>query len=110
VFKTQCVEVRVILMEQSFSVEAKSFRLSAKIGCPNLRLKERRKGFVGYIFASNQYSEWLVETMEEAALAQEKEVIVKTFREGDKVMMVHGGANKAKRFLEVSFLVVGGRK
>jgi hypothetical protein len=34
----------------------------------------------------------------------------KTFREGDKAMMVHGGANKAGRFLEVSFLAVGGRK
>jgi hypothetical protein len=97
-------------MERSFSVEAKSFRLSAKIGCPNLRLEERRKGFVGYIFASTQCSEWLVETVESAVLAQEKEEIAKTFREGEKAMMVHGGANKSGRFLEVSFLAVGGRK
>jgi hypothetical protein len=46
------VAVGVFVMERSFSVEAKSFRLSAKIGCPNLRLEERRKGFVGYIYAS----------------------------------------------------------
>jgi hypothetical protein len=39
-----------------------------------------------------------------------KEEIAKTFREGDKAMMVHGGGNKAGRFLEVSFLAVGGRK
>ena len=97
-------------MERSFSVEAKSFRLSAKVGCPNLRLEEKRKGFVGYIYASTQCSEWLVETVEAAVLAQEKEEIAKTFREGDKAMMVHGGANKAGRFLEVSFLAVGGRK
>jgi hypothetical protein len=97
-------------MERSFSVEAKSFRFSAKVGCPNLRLEERRKGFVGYIFASTQCSEWLVETVESAVLAQEKEEIAKTFREGEKAMMVHGGANKSGRFLEVSFLAVGGRK
>jgi hypothetical protein len=48
--------------------------------------------------------------VEAAVLAQEKEEIAKTFREGDKAMMVHGGANKAGRFLEVSFLAVGGRK
>jgi predicted DNA-binding transcriptional regulator len=71
-------------MERSFSVEAKSFRFSAKVGCLNLRLEERRKGFVGYIFASTQCSEWLVETVESAVLAQEKEEIAKTFREGEK--------------------------
>jgi hypothetical protein len=97
-------------MERSFSVEAKSFRLSAKIGSPNLRLEERRKGFVGFIFASVQCLEWLVETVESAIQAQVKEEIAKTFREGDKAMMVHGGVNKAGRYLEVSFLAVGGRK
>jgi hypothetical protein len=104
------VAVGVFVMERSFSVEAKSFRLSAKIGCPNLRLEERRKGFVGYIYASAQCSEWLAETVESAIQAQVKEEIAKTFREGDKAMMVHGGGNKAGRFLEVSFLTVGGRK
>jgi hypothetical protein len=97
-------------MERSFSVEAKSFCLSAKTGSPNLRLEERRKGFVGIIYASVQCSEWLVETVESAIQAQVKEEIAKTFREGDKAMMVHGGGNKAGRFLEVSFLAVGGRK
>jgi predicted DNA-binding transcriptional regulator len=91
-------------MERSFSVEAKLFRLSVKVECPNLRLEERRKGFVGYIFASSQCSEWLVETVESAMLTQEKEEIAKTFREGEKAMMVHGGANKSGRFLEVSFV------
>jgi hypothetical protein len=104
------VAVGVFVMERSFTVEAKSFHLSAKSGCPNLRLEERRKGFVGYIYASVQCSEWLVETVESAIQAQVKEEIAKTFREGDKAMMVHGGGNKAGRFLEVSFLVVGGRK
>jgi hypothetical protein len=51
-----------------------------------------------------------VETVESAIQAQVKEEIARTFREGDKAMMVHGGGNKAGRFLEVSFLAVGGRK
>jgi predicted DNA-binding transcriptional regulator len=69
-------------MERSFSVEAKSFCLSAKTGSPNLRLEERRKGFVGIIYASVQCSEWLVETVESAIQAQVKEEIAKTFRKG----------------------------
>jgi hypothetical protein len=39
-----------------------------------------------------------------------KEEIAKTFREGDKAMMVHRGGNKAGRFLEVSVIAEGGRK
>jgi hypothetical protein len=39
--------------------------------------------------------------VEEACL--EKEDIGKSYCEGDKVLMVHGGANKAGRFLEVSW-------
>jgi hypothetical protein len=53
-------------MDRSFSFEAKSFCLSAKDGCPDLRLEERRKGFVGYIFESIHCSSWLVEMVEAA--------------------------------------------
>ena len=56
-------------MERSFVFEAKTFCLSAKDGCPKLRLEERRKGFVGYIFASIQFSLWLVDTVEAAIQA-----------------------------------------
>jgi hypothetical protein len=56
----------VRVMERIFSFEAKTFCLSAKVGCPNLRLEERRKGFVGYIFASIQCSLWLVDMVEAA--------------------------------------------
>ena len=39
-----------------------------------------------------------------------KEEITKSYREGAKATMVHGGGDKAGRFLEVSMLVEGGRK
>jgi hypothetical protein len=39
-----------------------------------------------------------------------REEITKSYREGDKFTMVHGGGNKAGRFLEVSILAEGGRK
>jgi hypothetical protein len=97
-------------MERSFTFEAKTFCLSAKDGYPLFRLEERRKGFVGYIFASSQCSSWLVDTVEAAILSQAKEEFAKSFREGDKVTMVHGGGNKAGRFLEVSVFAEGGRK
>ena len=97
----------MLVMEHSFSFEAKTFCLSAKDGCSNLRLEERRKGFVGYIFASIQCSLWLVEA---AIQAKVKEEVAKSYHEGDKATMVHRGGNKARRFLEVSVLAEGGRK
>jgi hypothetical protein len=48
--------------------------------------------------------------VEAAIRAQVKEEIAKTFRGGDKAMMVHEGGNKAGRFLEVSVMAEGGRK
>ena len=92
-------------MERQFPIEAKSFCSSAKEGSPNLRLEERRKEFVGFIFASFQCSSWLVEVA-----CQVKEDIAKSYHEGDKVLMVHGGANKGGRFLEVSIYAEGGCK
>ena len=95
-------------MEQRFSIEAKSFCFSSKEGSSLLRLEERRKNYVGYIFVSTQCSSWLVDTVE--ATCQVKEDIAKSFREGDKVLMIHGGANKVGRFLDVAVFVEGGRK
>jgi hypothetical protein len=95
-------------MEWHFSTEAKDFCFSAKEGSPVIRLEERRRKFVGFIFASIQCSSWLVDMVEEACL--EKEDITKSYREGGKVLMVHGGANKAGRFLEVFVYAEGGRK
>jgi hypothetical protein len=95
-------------MERRFSIEAKSFRFSTKEGSSLFRLEERRKKFVGYIFVSLQCSSWLIDTVEAACLV--KENIAKSFREGDKALMVHGGDNKAGRFLEVAVFAEGGRK
>jgi hypothetical protein len=100
----------VCVMERSFSVAAKTFCLSAKDGYPNFRLVERRKGFVGYIFASIQSSLWLVDMVEVVIQALVKEEITETFHDGDKATMVHGGGNKAGRFLEVSVMAEGGCK
>jgi hypothetical protein len=57
---------------------------------------------------STQCSSWLINTVEAACLV--KENIAKSFREGDKALMVHGGAYKVGRFLEVVVLAEGGRK
>jgi hypothetical protein len=95
-------------MERRFSIEAKSFLFSSKNGSPLFRLEERRKNFLGYIFVSTQGASWLVDTVE--AACQGKENMAKSFREGDKALMVHGGANKAGRFLEVAVFAEGGRK
>jgi hypothetical protein len=100
----------LVSMERSFTVEAKTFCFSAKDGCSHFRLEERRKGFAGYIFVSNQCALWLMDTVETAVLSQAKEDIAKSYREGDKVTMVHGGGNKAGKYLEVSVYAEGGRK
>jgi hypothetical protein len=95
-------------MKRWFSIEAKSFRFSSEDGSSLFRLEERRKKFVGYIFVSTQCSSWLVDTVKVAC--QVKEDLTKSFREGDKPLMVHGDANKAGRFLEVIVFAEGGRK
>jgi hypothetical protein len=95
-------------MKRWFSIEAKSFRFLSKDGSSLFRLEERRKKFVGYIFVSTQCSSWLVDTVKVAC--QVKEDLAKSFREGDKPLMVHGDANKAGRFLEVVVFAKGGRK
>jgi hypothetical protein len=93
-------------MERRFSIEAKSFCFLSKEGSFLFRLEERRKKFVGFIIVSSQCSSWLVDTVE--AASQVKEDIAKSYREGDKALMVHGGANKAGRFLEVAVFAEGG--
>jgi hypothetical protein len=94
-------------MECRFSIEVKSFCFSANEGSPDLHLEERRKGFVGLIFASIQCS-WLVDMVEVASKV--KDDTSKSYHEGDKVLMVHEGVNKAGRFLEVSAYAEGGHK
>ena len=94
-------------MERRFSIEAKSFCLSAKEGCPDLHLEEKRKGFVGVIFVSQPCASWLVDMVEEASQSQVKVDIAKSYREGDKALMVHGGVNKAGSFLEVAVFAEG---
>jgi hypothetical protein len=44
------------------------------------------------------------------AACQVKEDVTKSYHEGEKVLMVHGGADKVERFLEVSAYAEGGRK
>jgi hypothetical protein len=87
-------------MERRFSVEAKSFSFSAKLGKSEIRLEEKRKGFGGSILLGIQCSDWLADTVEEA-LSQEKEDFAKSFRKS---------SNKAGRFLEAAVFVEGGRK
>ena len=97
-------------MEWRFSIEAKSFCLSAKEGCPDLCLEEKRKGFIGVIFVSQPCASWLVDTVEEVSQSQVKVDIAKSYCEGDKALMVHGGVNKAGSFLEVAVFADGARK
>jgi hypothetical protein len=95
-------------MEQRFFIEAKSFCFSTKEGFSDFHLEERRKNFVGFIFASTQCSSWLVDMME--AVCQVKEDVAKSYCEGDKVLVVYRGANKAGRFFEVSVYAKGDHK
>jgi hypothetical protein len=89
-------------MECHFSVEAKNFSFLAKADASKLRLKERRKGFYGYVFLGFQCSEWLLATVEEALKALVKKDFVSSYREDVKALVVNGGGNKAGHYLEVA--------
>jgi hypothetical protein len=86
-----------LFMERRFCIEAIAFHFLVKDGSSVLCLEEKRNNFLGFIFASIPCSTWLVDTVEVACLVEED--IAKSFCEGNKVCMVHGGANRAGRFL-----------
>jgi hypothetical protein len=92
-------------MECRFSMEAKAFSFLVKVVDPELRLEEKRKGFVGNIFMGIHCSVWLKDTVEEAMKDLGKKDFVKSFSEDLKVLMVRGGGNKAGRYLEVGAFV-----
>jgi hypothetical protein len=99
-------------MDHRFFIEAKSFCLSAKDGCPKFRLEEKRKEFTGVIFVSLTAASMLVDSLEEACLPV-KEDFSKAFQEDGSALMVHaggGGGNKAGRFLQVGIFVEGSHK
>jgi hypothetical protein len=75
----------------------------------DLRLEERKKNFVGYVYVGIQCSVWLVDMVVEV-LSLGKEDFVKSYCEDEKVLMVHGGGNKAGHYLEVAIYAKGGRK
>jgi hypothetical protein len=97
-------------MERRFTVEAKTFSFWAKEGNSVIRLKEKRKGFGGFIFLGIKCSDWLADTVEEALEAQKKEEFARSFRDEVRVLNVRMGSNKAGCFLEVAVFVKGGRK
>jgi hypothetical protein len=97
-------------MEMWFSVEAKAFCFTAKEGSTDLRLEERRKGFVGFIRVGPQGAVWLVAKVEEAFQSQVKDGSAKGFREDENSLLVREGCNKAGRFLEVAVEADGGWK
>jgi len=97
-------------MEKNFLVESKSFTFSVVGGASKLRVEEKRKNFLGVILLNAQSSEWLASMMEELLGLPAEQELVKSFREGSKVLIARRGGNKAGRFLEVSTFGLGGRK
>jgi hypothetical protein len=95
-------------MERQFVVEAKSFSFSALAVKTELRLEERRKGFVGSLYLSLQCFDWLADTMEAALLSPGEEDFTKSFRENGKALMVHKGCNKSSHFLVAAVFAEGG--
>jgi hypothetical protein len=95
-------------MERRFKVEAKTFFFSTKAS--QIRLEERRKGFLGLILVDRRGANWLAETVEEAARSPVLGEFVRASSEGRKSLSVRGGSNKGGRFLEVVALVDDERK
>jgi hypothetical protein len=75
-----------------------------------LRLEERRKGFLGLILVDLRGATWLVATVEEALRSPALEDFVRSSSEGRKSLSVRGGCNKGGRFLEVVVFVDDDRK
>jgi hypothetical protein len=95
-------------MERRFKVEAKTFFFSTKAS--QLRLEERRKGFLGLILVDLRGAAWLAETVDEASRFPALADFDKSSSEGRKSLSVKGGCNKGGRFLEVVAFVDDDRK
>jgi hypothetical protein len=95
-------------MERGFKVEAKTFFFSTKAS--QLRLEERRKGFLGLILVDLRGAAWLAETVDEASRFPALADFDKSSSEGRKSLSVKGGCNKGGRFLEVVAFVDDDRK
>jgi hypothetical protein len=95
-------------MERRFKVEAKSFFFSTKAS--QLRLEERRKGFLGLILVDLRGAAWLAETVEEASRSPALADFDRSSSEGRKSLTVRGGCNKGGRFLEVVAFMDDNRK
>jgi hypothetical protein len=95
-------------MERRFRVEAKTYFFSTKAS--QLRLEERRKGFLGLILVDRRRAAWLAATVEEASRSPALADFDKISSEGRKSLSVRGGSNKGGRFLEVVASVDDDRK
>jgi hypothetical protein len=95
-------------MERRFRVEAKTFFFSTKAS--QLRLEERRKGFLGLILVDLRRAAWLAGTVEEASRSPALADFDKISSEGRRSLSVRGGSNKGGRFLEVVASVDDERK
>jgi hypothetical protein len=62
------------------------------------------------VILNYQNSEWLASTLEVLLGLLEEQELVKSFREGSKLLIARRGGNKAGCFLEVSSFGLGGRK
>jgi hypothetical protein len=81
-------------MERRFKVEAKLFFFSTKAS--QLRLEERRKGFLGLILVDLRGATWLAATVEEASWSPALADFVRSSSEGRKSLSVRGGCNKGE--------------
>jgi hypothetical protein len=97
-------------MDKNFLVESKSFTFSVLGGASTLRVEEKRKNFLGVILLNEQSSEWLASTMEVLLGLPAEQDLVKSFREGSKVLIAWRGGNKAGSFVEATTFGLGGRK
>jgi hypothetical protein len=97
-------------MERQFVVEAKSFTFLALVDKSELRLEERRKGFISSLSLSLQCSDWLADMVEAASLSLGEEDFVKTFREKGKVLKIQKHWSKSGRFLMASVFAEGCRR
>jgi len=78
--------------------------------CLRFARRKREKGFCGFISLGLQCSAWLLATIKEAPKEPMKKDFVMYYHEEMKALMVHGGGNKAGRYIDVAAFSEGGHK
>lgn len=91
-------------MKKSVTIEWKTFELVSNyaIRSPSLSITEKGRGHMESIKIRSSSIRWLWENLQLAARLSERDKLICTKDEGDKVLIIHRKSNPRGRFVDIT--------